>query len=128
MNMTLNKIEEYVKLMLRTNDAWALRALETIYNEQTPTEKDCAVAVVENNVGFNKIDAQILTDIAKEYVNIKRTYQKYGHSQKKVYVNALDYSKKEIVKRRIYKYWKQVVARCNQTKLVEQVQKYYNLV
>lgn len=58
--------EAYLKDLLKTNDEALLRAIVLIYDNQTPEEKDKGESIENNCVGFNKIDAKEMGDIAKK--------------------------------------------------------------
>ena len=61
----------FIKKMVATNKAWALRALIRIYELQTSDEQDSGYTKYHNKVGFNGTDADILSDFARQ-VNEKR--------------------------------------------------------
>ena len=49
------------------SDAWALRALEVVYAEQTADEKAAETTIVHNKVGFSGVDGEILSSFARQY-------------------------------------------------------------
>lgn len=53
---------------LQTSDAWVARAVVAIFNKQTEAEKQVSATVEHNGVGFNAIDAEILSDFARFYL------------------------------------------------------------
>lgn len=56
----------YLKDLLKTNNKALLRAIVLIYDNQTPEEKDKGESIENNYIGFNKIDAKEMGDIAKK--------------------------------------------------------------
>ena len=92
--ITKKAIEAFVKSKLANDDKWAARALVRIYDMQTPAEKTMLETNEENNVGFNGYDANLLSSFAKQYIDRK----------------FLSVRQMEIVKQRIPKYWKQIIA------------------
>ena len=91
--MTKKAKREFLRYKLSTDDKWALRALEVIFDNQTEDEKDSHVTVNENNIGFNKVDADLLSSFAKQY-------KERG---------SLSNRQMEVLKKRISKYWKQIL-------------------
>lgn len=63
---------EVLKHMLANYDEWAKRALVRIYASQTHDEKESGETYHENGIGFNGVDAKILTSIAKYYKKNER--------------------------------------------------------
>ena len=59
--------EAEIKENLRKYDKWVERAIVAIYNLQTEYEKQAHGTNRYNNVGFNKIDAGFLSDLAEGY-------------------------------------------------------------
>jgi len=64
---TKKELLEFLKMMISTNDKWAIRALERIYQGQEADEIDDKETKHLNNIGFSGHDAPILTDIYKSY-------------------------------------------------------------
>ena len=58
--------EAYLKDLLKTNDKALLRAIVLIYNNQTDEEKNKGESIEDNRIGFSKIDAKEMGDIAKK--------------------------------------------------------------
>ena len=83
---------ELQKLLCRS-DLAVESALVRIYDLQTPLEKATDSAVQANGFGFNRVDAQYLSEYA--------SMVKMGHHLKKFEVY--------IVRSRILKYWKQLM-------------------
>ena len=58
--------ETYLKDLLKTNDKALLKAIVLIYDNQTPEEKDKGKSIEDNCIGFSKIDAKEMGDIARK--------------------------------------------------------------
>ena len=58
--------EAYLKDLLKTNDKALLRAIILIYDNQTSEEKDKGESIEDNCIGFSKIDAKEMGDIARK--------------------------------------------------------------
>lgn len=63
--ITKKNLLAFIKYQLTEDKRWAFRALEVIYAQQLPDEKLFNQASHRNNMGFDKIDAKILTVIAE---------------------------------------------------------------
>ena len=63
--MTYNK--EMIRAKLETSDRWLVRGLLAVYDNQTTEEQIVEGVVVDNGVGFNGVDGEILTKMAKWY-------------------------------------------------------------
>jgi hypothetical protein len=57
---------EYIKQQLASNDRWAQRAVVVIYEKQTASEKTSLQTREANGVGFNMMDAEILSSFAEK--------------------------------------------------------------
>lgn len=67
--ITKKSVETYVKNMLRTNKAWAIKALVRIYQEnQTADEQAAKVTSHDNGIGFTGVDAQFASSLAEQYL------------------------------------------------------------
>lgn len=58
--------EAYLKDLLKINDKALLRAIVLVYDNQTPEEKDKGESIEDNCIGFSKIDAKEMGDIARK--------------------------------------------------------------
>lgn len=85
--------ESYLKNLVKTNDRALIKAIILIYDLQTAEEKNTGKSIEDNKIGFSKIDAYELGNIAKK---IKR-----GQSL----------TEDEVAKSRnkMQKYWKQLM-------------------
>lgn len=83
----------YLKELLKTNDTALFRAIVLVYNNQTEEEKYRGKSIEENSVGFNKVDAKEMGEIAKKIKSGKPL------------------TKAELAKSRnkMQKYWKQLM-------------------
>lgn len=103
MKITKKLVKEYLRDKLSTSDAWALRCLEVIYDNQTPSEQATDSTNCYNNIGFTGIDADILSSIAKQYRS----------------KGQLSPKQMEIVKRKAPKYWRQIATLTDRKKLLK---------
>jgi hypothetical protein len=55
-----------IKQKIQTDARWACRAVLTLYNQQTQDEQYLRSTVHNNRMGFNGIDAPILSSIAQQ--------------------------------------------------------------
>jgi len=62
--MTLTK--EFIKEKLVTDQRWLMRGITAIYEKQTYDEQQSEATKEDNGVGFNGIDAYILSSFAKQ--------------------------------------------------------------
>ena len=85
--------EAYLKDLLKTNDKALLKSIVLIYDNQTLEEKNKGESIDDNCVGFSKIDAKEMGDIAR-----------------KIKANK-ELTKEELAKSRnkMQKYWKQLM-------------------
>lgn len=77
---TRKEREEFYRLMLSTKPAWAIRALEILAQHQTREEQITERTIESNGVGFNGLDAEILTSFYAQVCRWKSspaTQQRY---------------------------------------------------
>jgi len=86
--------KEDIQKLVVTNDKAAVKALLTIYAKQTESEKASDATHEHNSVGFTAFDAEVLTSFAK-------FYQRVGF---------LTDNQMSILKKKIGKYWRQLLA------------------
>lgn len=65
MKITKTAIESFLREKLSTDDAWALRALEVVYRNQTSAEQATQTTKEHNTIGFSAFDAEILSSFAE---------------------------------------------------------------
>ena len=95
--------KEFIKNRLATNPAWAVKALVKIYERQTIDEQNSQTTKENNGIGFNGLDANILSSFA-EQVNKGRN---------------LSVKQMTIVYKKMPRYWKQVASLIPADKLTE---------
>lgn len=104
---TQKQWKAYIQDLIARSDVALKRAIVQIYERQTYEEQMQGTAIAENNVGFSKIDAKELGDIAKK---IKKNEQ---------------LTEGEIAKSRnkMKKYWKQLmhISLDNERRLIRQL-------
>ncbi len=59
--------KEEIRFRLETDNRWLFKGLLAIYDRQTEDEKSSEITKHENSIGFNGVDANILTAFAKHY-------------------------------------------------------------
>jgi len=75
--------------LLETNDGFLFRALGRVYERQTAEEQLSQATLKQNGVGFNGVDAQVLSDIytrslryggltARQTALVRRKMRKYA--------------------------------------------------
>ena len=95
--------KDFIKNQLATNPTWAVKALVKIYERQTVDEQNSQMTKENNGIGFNGLDANILSSFA-EQVN-------KGHN--------LSVKQMTIVYKKMPRYWKQVASLIPADKLTE---------
>jgi hypothetical protein len=95
--------KDFIKNQLATNPTWAVKALVKIYERQTIDEQNSQATKENNGVGFNGLDANILSSFA-EQVNKGRN---------------LSVKQMTIVYKKMPRYWKQVASLIPADKLTE---------
>lgn len=83
----------FIVKMLNENDAWLYRAVVSIYEWQTADEQNAEVTAHDNGVGFNSVDATILSSFAKQITSR----------------NFLTPKQKEIARKKMNKYASQLL-------------------
>ena len=68
--------KEYVKQMLLTNNKWLFNGIKAIYKFQTEAEKVTDSTKENNGVGFNAVDAVILSSFARQIKSWEETTPK----------------------------------------------------
>lgn len=63
---------EEIKNLLQRNDMMVGRSLERLYRRQTDDEKKLEQTKHENGIGFNAVDASLLTSFAKQWMHTGR--------------------------------------------------------
>lgn len=66
-----------IKRWLRNSNKFLARAIVAIYKLQTDDEKRAKVTKYHNNVGFNAMDADFLSDLAEDAIEAKNRAGKY---------------------------------------------------
>ncbi len=95
--------KDFIKNQLATNPTWAVKALVKIYERQTIDEQNSQMTKENNGIGFNGLDANILSSFA-EQVNKGRN---------------LSVKQMTIVYKKMPRYWKQVASLIPADKLTE---------
>lgn len=67
--------QEDVKLLIQTSPTFAVRCLKELFKYQTRDEQEYEQTKENNNVGFNGIDAEILSSFAKQILRYESETQ-----------------------------------------------------
>jgi hypothetical protein len=102
--------KEYIREKLKTSDLWLVKGLIAIYNYQTENEKNSGTTNQSNGVGFNGVDAEILTSFAEQVLN--RTSEQASNDYKR-FESSLSVKQKEITRKLLPKYSGQLLRLCN---------------
>ena len=62
-----------IKTKVGSDPRWATRAIVALFNKQTADEQSAEITQEKNFMGFNGVDAEILTSFAKQVVYKGRT-------------------------------------------------------
>ncbi len=57
-----------IRAKVQTNSSWAIRGMLAIYKFQTDDEKHLRETVHNNKVGFNGVDAEILSSFCQQVI------------------------------------------------------------
>jgi hypothetical protein len=63
-----------IRELVGSNQAWAERALQALYAKQTTDERNSHQTIEKNHVGFNGVDAEILTSFAEQLATGRRQH------------------------------------------------------
>jgi len=105
--ITIVMIKKYIQHKLDTNDMWMYTALTRLYDKQTFEEKVYDEVLEKNKVGFNGVDADLLSSYAKQYENKK----------------FLTPTQKKWCRAKIKKYWEQIWNISDQKRMLELIEK-----
>lgn len=69
MKTTKKAVLDYVRVMLGSNKAWAIKALVRIYQENQTAQEQVAETTNENNgIGFTGTDGNFLSSLARQQI------------------------------------------------------------
>lgn len=102
---------EEIKDKIKNDDRYTIGALLTLYQYQTADEQMMKATAYQNDLGFNAVDAGILSDICKFYIDkgwlsgkqiqlIRTKLMKYCNQLASVGLEPVDFEKKEKKKKR----------------------------
>lgn len=63
--------KEQIKEKLLSDNKWLIRGMLAIYKKQTDDEKQSGITAYDNGVGFNGIDAELLTNFSLQYISFR---------------------------------------------------------
>jgi hypothetical protein len=101
--ITIKARQEYVKQKLATDKTWAIKGMQLIYSYQTCDEKNMGETKYDNNIGFSGAHGEIMSSFARQY-----------EAKKWLSDNQL-----KVVFKIMPKYWKQILATCNDEILLQ---------
>jgi len=87
-----------IQSLILSNPAALKRAIIKIYERQTAEEQNCDQTIEHNGIGFNGVDAEIMSSFAKQLA-------KKGFLTDKQFV---------IAKKKMPKYWSQILQLINE--------------
>ena len=88
--------KELIQSRLANNDAWLFRAIVAIFEYQTADEQNAEVTAHDNGVGFNSVDATILSSFAKQIMEHAKGASRFA--------SPLSPKQKEMARKRMNKY------------------------
>lgn len=59
--------KDEIKANIANNNNWLIRGLLAIFNNQTSDEQSAGTTTHDNGIGFNGVDAEILSSFATHY-------------------------------------------------------------
>lgn len=82
-----------IRAKVQTDKKWAARAIVALYTFQTDSEKYMRQTLKNNNVGFNGIDAELLSSFAEQILagrilsekQVKIAFRKLGKYSKQLH-------------------------------------------
>lgn len=91
-------------------DVWVIRGMLALLEKQTPEEQQAGIAVEDNGMGFNGVDAEILTSFCEQ---VKRHLSKAPKADQFRYSRALSPKQMEIARKKMLKYSGQLAGIAN---------------
>jgi hypothetical protein len=107
--------KEEIQTLLNTNPSAVVRGILAIYEYQTAHEKAAHLTEEHNGVGFNALDAEILTSLAKQILS----WQGERPAERK-YNFPLSVKQLELAKKKMKKYAGQLAKIANRKEEMKQ--------
>lgn len=101
--MTKNEYKAKIQDALRKSDKAVYRSLRLIFMNQTSDERASENTVWLNGVGFNGVDAEILSSFAKQVIAWE------DNPETRRYPSPLSPKQLEIARRKMVRYWRQLM-------------------
>lgn len=60
--------KEFIKTMLLSDSNWLYRGIVAIFKKQTSEEQHSEATIEDNGIGFNGVDAYMLSSFAKQII------------------------------------------------------------
>lgn len=103
-NGTLKAATTFIREKMASNDIWLIKGMLAIYARQTDDEQRIESTRYHNSIGFNGVDAEILSSFSKQVLEWERTPPK-----NRKYRSPLSKRQLEIVRNKMDKYAGQLV-------------------
>lgn len=81
---TKAELVQGLKSQIARNNNQAVKALLTIYRNQTFEEQTVSETIEDNGIGFNGTDAKFCTSLAQQYLDYRKLSDKQYNSLRKV--------------------------------------------
>jgi len=78
--------KDQIKTKLQENDEWVCRGIIAIFDKQTNAEQVAESTMLHNNVGFNGVDAGILSSFAKQLLKKRHRNEHLTLSKKQMFI------------------------------------------
>ena len=96
-------LPEDIKLLIQNSPYFVSKCLISLYNKQTTDEKLREDTHIYNNVGFNGVDAPILTSFAKQCIEWTET-----PPEERKFKYPLSFKQHQLAQKKLQKYAKQL--------------------
>jgi hypothetical protein len=114
MRITIKMRNQFVRNKIATDNKWLFRAIEVIFSRQTADEQATDTTRHENGIGFNGVDAEIMSSFARQIIRWKRGEVKYNC--------PLSPKQLTIAKKKMPKYASQIIEVSNSEQLDKMVE------
>jgi hypothetical protein len=92
----------FIVAKLESNDAWLFRSIVSIFECQTADEQNAETTAHDNGVGFNSVDARLLSSFAKQIIAHAKGESKFA--------SPLSPKQKEMARNKMTKYAGQLLS------------------
>lgn len=95
---SIKKAQDMIRANLAANPSWLLRGLIAIYNRQTADEQSAEQTTEHNTIGFNGLDAKLLTSFAKQVIDWNATPAQSRRFAAPLSPKQLDWTQRKMLK------------------------------